>query len=111
MNTTEETFNIYLFLDELIEEMGMNRETPEKLVSLKEAMVQALSRQIFEAAAENIEPEVIEAVMEELKDETDPGFILQELLQTSPSAQAAMLLTIDTFKNNTLEAFNTLKIR
>ncbi|MFH0837732.1 MAG: hypothetical protein V1880_00495 [Patescibacteria group bacterium] len=108
--TETENFDMNAYLDELIEEMGMQDEDRLKLAGLKQAMIEALTRQIFQAAAENIEPEVIDMVMEELKDEEDPGFIIQELLQTSPGAQVAMLEALDEFKKTTLEAFNKLKI-
>lgn len=104
-----ENFDMYVYIDELIEEMGMQNEDKTKLAKLKASMFKALSRELFEAAAENIEVDVIDMVMEELKYEEDPGLILQELVQTSPSAQLAMLDVLDRFKKNTLEAFNHLK--
>lgn len=107
--TETENFNMNVYIDELIEEMGMQNEDKAKLTKLKEGMFKALNRELFEAAAESIEPEVIDMVMADLKDEKDSGFILQELVQTSPSAQLAMLAVLDRFKENTLEAFNTLK--
>ncbi len=107
--TETENFDMYVYIDELIDEMGMKNEDEAKLSALKESMFKALSRELFEAAAENIEADVIDMVMDELKDEEDPGLILQELVQTSLSAQLAMLAVLDNFKKNTLEAFNTLK--
>ena len=53
--------------------------------------------------------EVLKAT-DELKDETDVRFILQELVQASPGAQLAMIQALDEFKEKTLEAFNKLKI-
>lgn len=104
-----EQFNPFALIDELIEEMGMQNEDPVKLAGLKEAMFEALGHQLFNAAAENIEDEVIDAAMEDMKDEKDAGFILRELMQTSPGAQLAMLGAVKEFKENTLEAFNKLK--
>jgi hypothetical protein len=107
-NNTEQ-FDPYVLIDELIEEMGIQNEDPVKLAGLKEAMFEALGHQLFNAAAENIEDEVIDAVMDDLKDEKDAGFILRELMQASPGAQLAMLGAVKEFKENTLEAFNKLK--
>ena len=104
-----EQFDPYVFLDELIEEMGMQNEDAEKLSRLREAMLEALSRQLFHAASENLEPEAIDMVMEDMKDEEDAGFILQELMQTSPGAQLAMLGALEEFRKQTLEAFNNFK--
>ena len=106
---TIEQFDPHAYIDDLIGEMGMQNEDAEKLSKLKEAMMEALCRQIFHAAAENIEDEVIDVVLEELKDETDVEYILREIVQTSPSAQLAMLAALDEFKEQTLEAFNKLK--
>lgn len=109
MSDLNEAFDIHLFIDELIEKMGMQHEDLVKLTDLKKNMHEVLHQAIFEAAAENIEPEVIDEGMERLKDEKDPIFILMELIKTSPSAQVAMLVAIDNFEKNTMEAFETLK--
>jgi len=103
-------FNPYQFIDELIVKMGMQNEDPVKLAGLKKAMFEALTRQLFQAAQDNIEPEVVDMVMEDLKDVDDPLIIIQELVQTSPAAQLAMLDALDIFTENTLEAFSKLKV-
>jgi len=103
-------FDAYAYIDDLVEEMGMKDENPVKLAGLKSAMMEALGRHLFQAASESLEDRVIDVVMEELKDEEDVEFILQELVRTSPGAQMAMLAALDEFKEHTLEAFNKLKI-
>ena len=107
---TDEQFDPFVYVDELVEEMGMQNEDPERLEGLKKAMLEALMRQLFQAAEDNIEPETMDMVMEDLKDVEDPGFILREMIQTSPGAQVAMLLALDEFRENTLEAYNRLKV-
>lgn len=107
---TAESFDAYAYIDQLVEKMGMQHENPVKLAGLKSAMLEALGRHLFQAAASHIEDRVIDVVMEELKDEEDVEFILQELVRTSPGAQAAMIGALDEFQTNTLEAFNKLKI-
>lgn len=107
LNSEQFDFNVYL--DQLIEEMGLKDMDALQVAQLKEQMAETLRNDIFTAAQENMEPEVIDAVMEELAEETDPAFILRELIRTSPSAQIAMLEAIDNFRKNTLEAFNKLK--
>jgi len=105
-----EQFDPILYIDELIGEMGMQNEDPEKLSALKQAMLEALMFQILQAAKENIEPEVIDIVLEEMKFVKDPIVIMQELVQSSPSAQNAILAALNSFTENTLEAFNKLKV-
>jgi hypothetical protein len=109
MTEAIEHFDAITFLNELIEEMGMANEDPKELTLLKEQMAEALHNTIFQAASDAIEPEVIDMVMEELKDEKDPWIIVTELIKTSPSAQLAMLEALDRFRENTLEAYNQLK--
>lgn len=104
-----EQFDFNAYLDQLIEEMGLKDMDAMQVAQLKEQMSETLRHDIFTAAEENMEPEVIDAVMEELADETDPAYILRELILASPGAQIAMLEAIDNFRKNTLEAFNKLK--
>ena len=105
-----EQFDALIFIDDLIEEMGLQNEEPDKLTRLKEAMLQALTRQVFQAAEMAIEPEAVDAVMEELAEEEDPGFIVRELLHASPGAQLAMMEALQEFRLTTLEAYNKLKV-
>ncbi|MBN2306893.1 hypothetical protein JXD20_02810 [Candidatus Peregrinibacteria bacterium] len=107
--TNTEQFNGKVFIDELIEEMDMQNEDPDELARLKEAMLEALTRMVFQAAEEAIEPEVVDAVIEKLADEEDPGTIVRALLRASPGAQLAMVQALGEFRDNTLEAFNQLK--
>lgn len=107
--TSTDTFDAIKYLDEIIEEMGMQDESPEELEELKGQMGQALHDALFQAAADNLEPEVIDRIMDEMQDEEDEWFIITQLLQNSPAAQVAMLQTLDEFKEQTLEAFNQLK--
>lgn len=106
--TTVEQFDALKFLDDLIEELGMQDED-EKRDILKERMAKALHDTLFRAAANNIEPETIDMVMDDLKDEKDAWFIMTELMQTSPSAQVAMLQALEDFRNMTLEVYKELK--
>jgi len=110
MTELADTFNAFDFIDELIVEMGMQNEAPEKLEELKANMIEALSRKLFQTAAENIEGEVIDIVMEELEDESDLEVILRTLIQASPTVQVALVLAIDEFRENTLEAYNKLNV-
>jgi hypothetical protein len=108
-DTNTEQFDPFVYIDELIVEMGLQNEAPVELMELRKNMLEALGRELFTAAAEALEDEVIDMVMEELKDEEDAGFILRELMQSSPGAQLAMLEALNDFREKTLEAFNNLK--
>ena len=109
-NNNSDQFDPYAFIDELITEMGMRNADPVKLSKLKASMFDALARQLFQAAQDNIEPEIVDMVLEELKDEEDPLFIITELVQTSPSCQLALLAALDVFREQTLDAFSKLKV-
>lgn len=102
-------FDPYAYLDELIAEMGLDSEAPERIAALRSNMMEALGRKILQAASENIEGETVDVVMDDLKDEQDVEFIFQELMRRSPAAQEAMLEALDEFREETLEAFNRLK--
>jgi hypothetical protein len=104
-----EQFDLPKFLDELIEEMGLQGEDAGKLETLKSGMTEALNNELFRAASENIEPEIIDSVMDDLRDEEDAGVIITELIKSSPGAQVAMLQALDGFRETTLEAYNQLK--
>lgn len=108
--TDTDHFDAFDFIDGLIEEMGMQNEDPIKLQTLKQAMFEALTRHLLQAAQDNIEPEVVDFVLEELKDEPNPAVLVQTLIQTSPMAQIAMLAALEEFRANTLEAYNYLKV-
>lgn len=103
-------FDPYAFIDELIVEMRMQDAEQAKLEWLKNAMFEALTRQLFQAAQDSIEPEVVDMVLKDLEDEEDPLIIIQQLVQTSPSAQLALLDALEIFRENTLDAFNKLKV-
>jgi len=96
------------FLDQLIEEMGLQNEAPEKVEVLKEKMAQTLHDRLFEAASEAIEPEVIDAVMDEQDEEKELWTFILELLKRSPAAQEAMTQALEDFRAETLEAFEVL---
>jgi len=104
-----EQFDVIAFLDGLIEQMGLQNESPTELKALRENMSEALHNELFRAASENLEPEVIDAVLEDMKDEEDNMFILMELIKSSPGAQLAMVEAIENFKENTMTAFNKVK--
>ena len=108
-NTTTEQFDLTTYIDDLIKEMGMQNEDARELAILKDGMAEALHNALFHAASNNIEPEVIDMVMEDLQDEQDAWYIIEELMKTSPAAQIAMVQALDEFRENTLEAYKQLK--
>lgn len=109
MNTTIELFDALTYIDDLILEMGMENADRDDLAALQNSMAKALHDALFQAAAQNIEPETIDMVMEDMKEEGDGWFIITELMQTSPSAQMAMLDALDEFRKNTLATYNLMK--
>lgn len=106
---TQEQFDPHAFLDDLLREMGMDKESDERREALKLAMYQTLEHDLFEAIADNLEPEIAEAIMEEYPDEEDGFFLIIRMAQESPGAQLGMIQALETFKERTLEAYNQLK--
>ncbi|MDH5596899.1 MAG: hypothetical protein OEY44_02235 [Candidatus Peregrinibacteria bacterium] len=104
----DDTFDALAYLDELIEEMGLAQADAEAKARLKETMAENLHHDLFLAAAQNLEPDVIDMVAAELSSEKDPWFTIQQLVQTSPGAQVAMLEALDIFKQRTLEAYGQI---
>lgn len=104
----EQDFNPIIFIDDLVEAMGMQNQDEESLKKLKQSMMQALYDDIMQAAMENLEPEIIEATMEKMQNEKDPVFIIQEMLTSSPAVHKAAQETLEEFKKNTMEVFRQL---
>lgn len=105
----EQEFNANIFLDSLIDKMGLQNEDPDKVYDLKMLMLKRMNDVIMEAISLNIEPEIIDAVMSRYGDAEDPVFLLSLLVEYSPGSQAAIVEALDIFQNQTLEAFGRLK--
>ena len=105
----EQEFNANIFLDSLIDEMGLQNDDPDKVYDLKMLMLKRMNDVIMEAISLNIEPEVIDAVMSRYGDAEDPVFLLSLLIEYSPGSQFAILEALEKFREQTLEAFGRLK--
>lgn len=108
-DNTNDIFDPIAFLDELIEKMGLQHQPRQELETLKEGMAEALHREIFQAAADAMEPEVVDMILERYPDEEDTWFLITEMVKTSPQAQIAMMQAVNEFETNTLETLNHLK--
>ncbi len=106
-NTTP--FDPSTIIDELIVEMGMENDEPEKVKALKQAMQKQMNHVILNTASMNLEPEVIDYVMEQYSDEDEIEFLFAEIIRHSPEAQEAIIIALDEFKEQTLNAFNSFK--
>ena len=106
-NTTP--FDPRTIIDELIVEMGMENDEPEKVKALKQAMQKQMNHVILNTASMNLEPEVIDYVMEQYGDEDEIEFLFAEIIRHSPEAQEAIAIALDEFKEQTLHAFNKFK--
>lgn len=107
-NSNTTSFDPRLFIDQLIEEMGLAHEDPVKVDVLKDNLALRLHNKMFDAASQAIEPEVVEAAIEKYADEKDMWKFMLKLLQMSPAAQAAMTEAIEEFKDETLAAYEIL---
>ena len=106
-NTTP--FDPSTIIDELIVEMGMKNDEPEKVKALKQAMQKQMNHVILNTASMNLEPEVIDYVMEQYSDEDEIEFLFAEIIRHSPEAQEAIIIALSEFKEQTLNAFNSFK--
>ena len=102
------TFDINIFLDEIMAEMHMKNQPEKERLALKESMENQLNQRIMIAVSNNIEGAVIDGIMRSSQDETDADSIFAELIANSPSAQMAILKTLEEFKNQMLDAHKSL---
>lgn len=105
---TSNSFDPQVFLDHLIQEMGLNQEDPTKISQLKESLAIGLHNRIFQAAAQALETEKIEAALEKYQDEKNLSQFYFNLIQMSPAAQEAMKNAIQKFGDETLAAYEIL---
>ena len=104
-NTTP--FDPSVIIDELIVEMGMENDEPEKVKALKQAMQKQMNHVILNTASMNLEPEVIDYVMNVYGEhEDEPEFLFAEIIRHSPEAQEAIIIALNEFKEETLKAFS-----
>ena len=103
------TFDSMQFINSLIREMGMENEKPEIKKQLEESIGKQMTHIILNTTSLNLESEVIDDVLAEYKDETDPTFFISRLIKYSPHAQVAILEELDNFYIRTLETFHKIK--
>jgi len=102
------SFDPVAFLNELMAKMSLeNIEEPVK-TELREAMAANLHHDLFQAASNYVEPEVIDAVMTELSEEPDAWTLLTELVNRSPGAQVAVLEAIRDFETRVLSTYEEI---
>ena len=109
MDTTETTFDPKQFIDSLIEEMGMQNEAPEKVEALKKNIEEQMNHIVLSTASLNLDPEIMDYVLEEYKDEEDIGFLLSKIIEYSAHTQLAILDALDEFREETLMVYNRIK--
>jgi hypothetical protein len=109
MNTTETTFDPKQFIDSLIEEMGMQNEAPEKVEALKKNIEEQMNHIVLSTASLNLDPEIMDYVLEEYKDEEDIGFLLSRIIEYSAHTQLAILDALDDFREETLMVYSRIK--
>lgn len=107
-NTTP--FDPSAIIDDLIKKMGMENDEPEKVKALKQAMQKQMNHVILNTASMNLEPEVIDYVMNVYGEhEDEPEFLFAEIIRHSPEAQEAIIIALDEFQEHILSAFNSFK--
>ncbi|MBN2087920.1 hypothetical protein JW758_06265 [Candidatus Peregrinibacteria bacterium] len=98
-------FDPRTIIDDLMKEMGMENEDSDKVKELKEAMQKQMNDVILNTASMNLEPEIIDYVMEKSDDDDDIEFVFAEIIKHSPEAQEAIIIALYEFKEETLGAF------
>lgn len=106
---TKKDFDLLAFLDSIIEEMGLQKESPEKVANIRKLMLKQANDAILKEISLNIEPEVIDAVTSRYGDAEDPVFLLSLLIEYSPGSQKAIVEALYKFRRQTLDVFNKLK--
>ena len=109
MDTTETTFDPKQFIDSLIEEMGMQNEAPEKVEELKKNIEEQMNHIVLSTASLNMDPEIMDYVLEEYKDEEDIGFLLSKIIEYSAHTQLAIYDALDDFREETLMVYSRIK--
>lgn len=109
MDTTETKFDPKQFIDSLIEEMGMHNEAPEKIEKLKNNIEIQMAHIISNTASLYMDPEIMDYVLEEYKDEEDIGFLISKIIEYSAHTQLAILDALDDFREETLMVYNRIK--
>lgn len=108
MENNDQPLDIHAFLDQLIEELNLKQDAPEKVEQIKEMMGENLQQRLLEAASENIETEVMDEALQKYPDEEDLMAFMQKTLHMSPAAQEAMNQAILNFKEEMLSAYEEL---
>lgn len=109
-NDTEITvFDPNEFIDSMIEEMGMEDAEPEKRMMLKEYLERQLDHAVATAASQFLNPEAIDRVVEEYRNMGNAAYLFQKCIQQSPEAQWAILSALEEFKEQTLNAYFSIK--
>jgi len=102
-------FDPSTIIDDLIKAMGMEKEDPAKVKALKEDMQKQMNHVILNTASMNLEPAVIDYVLRQYDEEKEIEFLFAEIIRHSPEAQEAIVIALEEFKEQTLEAFNEFK--
>ena len=97
------------YIDDIIEEMGMEDAQPDKLMRLKENLLYLLDNAVSTAASQTLNPEVFDKVLADYGDMKDPAFLFQQCVKESPEAQQAILSALEEFKEQTLNAYFQIK--
>jgi hypothetical protein len=108
-NDTVATLDINVFIDSLIEEMDLQNEVPEDVKELRDGLMEQVKNVILNAISLNIEPEVMEAVLERYKNVSDITLLITEFIAYSFDSQVAILEDLEKFREDTLSAYNQFK--
>lgn len=112
MDMKEKTmFDINIYIDTLIEQMGMQNESPEEVARLKKGMLNQAYFIIMNAVSLYLQPDIIDFVMEKYKDEKDPLYVVTKLIRYSPDVQIKIIEALNDFAERTLAVHNRLNGR
>ncbi len=102
-------FDPKAFIDSLIEEMGMQNESPEKIDELRAGIEDQMTHVILNTASMNLDSEMTDLALERYKDIDNPTQLFIQLIKYNPEAQVAILNALDELKEQILDAYKTLK--
>ncbi|MFH1012207.1 MAG: hypothetical protein V1760_00455 [Candidatus Peregrinibacteria bacterium] len=92
------------FIEDLMEKMNLQNADETKKGALKTAIENQMVEAILSAASLHLEEDEIQEIQNQYPGETDLAYLIRKLIEASPNAQVAILATLDSLYDQTLDA-------
>src|SRR3989338_3494844 len=107
--TKNNSFDTQDYVASLIKDLGLENAEPAKKEKLRQMIEKQMTNLILRTASLALEPDVVDEVIEEHGEETDPVWFIRKLIEESPAAQSDIVQALDEFYDQTLNALKVLK--